>query len=102
MDNMAADGELNSRVFPLADTSRRNYPIEDPVDCTWEMVVKNGKRVRINGNHVGQKITDKHTPLYSERQCMKANVRLHSLSFISSFRSATALCHRAVIWPVLR
>ena len=45
MDNMAADGELNSRVFPLADTSRRDYPIEDPVDCTWEMVVNNGERV---------------------------------------------------------
>ena len=47
MDNMAADGELNSRVFPLADTSRRDYPIEEPVDCTWEMVVEKGQRVYI-------------------------------------------------------
>ena len=47
MDNMAEDGELNSRVFPLADTSRRDYPIEEPVDCTWEMVVPDDHRVNI-------------------------------------------------------
>ena len=45
MDNMAEDGELNSRVFPLADTSRRDYPIEEPVDCTWELVTRNDHRV---------------------------------------------------------
>ena len=47
MDNMAEDGELNSRVFPLADTSRRDYPIEEPVDCTWEMVVPDDHRVNM-------------------------------------------------------
>ena len=60
MDNMAADGELNSRIFPLADTSRRDFPIEYPVDCTWEMVVKNGKRVRLTSS-AWQSITLKMT-----------------------------------------
>jgi hypothetical protein len=45
MDNMAQDGELNSKVFPLADTSRRDYPIADPVDCTWEMLADRGHMV---------------------------------------------------------
>ena len=78
MDNMAADGELNSRIFPLADTSRRDFPIEDPVDCTWEMVVKNGKRVRLTSS-AWQKLNLKFTftltqqPLLHER---KENINL--------------------------
>jgi len=45
MDNMGLDGEINSKVFPLADTSRRDYPIDQPVDCTWEMLAEKGHRV---------------------------------------------------------
>ncbi|XP_053402482.1 neuropilin and tolloid-like protein 1 isoform X2 [Mercenaria mercenaria] len=48
MDNMAQDGELNSKVFPLADTSRRDYPIEEPVDCTWEMLADRGHRILLS------------------------------------------------------
>jgi len=45
MDNLGLDGEISSKVFPLADTARRDYPIEDPVDCTWEMLAERGQRV---------------------------------------------------------
>lgn len=48
MDNIAQDGEINSKVFPLADTSRRDYPIDEPVDCTWEMLAERGHRILLS------------------------------------------------------
>ena len=45
LDNMPVDGELNSKVFPLADTSAKDYPISVPVDCTWEMLAPRGHKV---------------------------------------------------------
>ncbi|KAL4234609.1 Domain first found in C1r [Mactra antiquata] len=48
MDNMALDGEINSKVFPLADESSRDYPIDEPVDCTWEMYVDDEYRILLS------------------------------------------------------
>ncbi|XP_052819353.1 neuropilin and tolloid-like protein 1 isoform X2 [Mya arenaria] len=48
MDNLGLDGEINSKVFPLADTSRREFPIDDPVDCTWEMLAEKGQRILLS------------------------------------------------------
>lgn len=50
LDNLALDGEFNSKVFPLADTSRRDYPIDQPIDCTWEMLADRNHRVSLGIN----------------------------------------------------
>lgn len=54
---MAQDGELNSKVFPLADTSRRDYPIADPVDCTWEMLADRGHKVNNTNELIGSNLS---------------------------------------------
>ncbi|KAH3777069.1 hypothetical protein DPMN_178506, partial [Dreissena polymorpha] len=41
MDNLALDGEINSKVFPLADMSQRDYPINESTAPTTPVMARN-------------------------------------------------------------
>ncbi|KAH3777085.1 hypothetical protein DPMN_178522 [Dreissena polymorpha] len=68
MDNLALDGEINSKVFPLADTSQRDYPINEPIDCTWEMLAENGQRIML---------TEIQLYMLRDEQCSRNRIEMY-------------------------
>ncbi|KAL3859676.1 hypothetical protein ACJMK2_009884 [Sinanodonta woodiana] len=48
LDKPAPDGILSSKDVPLVDPDQPDYPHAEPIDCTWEIHVDKGSKVRIS------------------------------------------------------
>lgn len=44
-DRVGPEGEITTDIIPIADTSSPGYPVNTPIDCTWEIDSKPNSRV---------------------------------------------------------